>query len=170
MIERCCLRVPVSNIFLYFYILSVLNYWSDWIEIIHVDIFIGLNVIRVLSIIGLILVFSSSILVMVDDIQAVNRFMSAAQTTGSNSTVTDSMLDCDYIECVSHIPLSLSHRGLVSSSLIKERDKNRKGTITNSPIPRFRGSTVPNQPAGVMRLSLCRTATRLLMHSSSCTV
>ncbi|EJD05198.1 uncharacterized protein FOMMEDRAFT_58262, partial [Fomitiporia mediterranea MF3/22] len=61
-------------------------------------IFIGLNVIRVLSIIGLILVFSSSILVMVDDIKAVNRFVSAAQTTGSNSTVTDSMLDCDYIE------------------------------------------------------------------------
>ena len=53
---------------------------------------------RILSIIGLILVFSSSILVMVEDIKAVNSFMSAVKD--SNSTVTDDMVDCDYIEYV----------------------------------------------------------------------
>lgn len=46
------------------------------------DIFISLNAIRALSIIALLLVFSSSILVMVDDIEAVNVFVSG----GSNST------------------------------------------------------------------------------------
>jgi len=60
-------------------------------------IFIGLNAIRALSVVALILVFSSSIFVMVEDIKAVNRFMSASSKSG-NSTSTDSMLDCDYIE------------------------------------------------------------------------
>lgn len=65
------------------------------------DIFIGLNVIRALSIISLLLVFSSSILVMVEDIKAVNAFMSAKQTGNfDNSTISSDMIDCDYIECV----------------------------------------------------------------------
>ncbi len=34
---------------------------------------------------------------MVEDIKAVNRFMSASSKSG-NLTSTDSMLDCDYIE------------------------------------------------------------------------
>lgn len=58
-------------------------------------IFLGLNAVRVLSIIGLLLVFSSSILVMVTNIKAVNRFQA---NRIANST--DLMLDCDYIECV----------------------------------------------------------------------
>jgi len=52
--------------------------------------FIGLNAIRALSIISMILVFSSSIFVLVTDVQAVNHFMKDA----SDSDMTD----CDYIE------------------------------------------------------------------------
>lgn len=98
---------------------------------IYADIFIGLNVIRVLSIIGLILVFSSNILVMVQDVKAVNRFMSAVQTNGTDSTVSDDMLDCDYIEFVSCL------------------SKNTFEGISLTRVSVSRGSTVPNQPAGV---------------------
>ncbi|KAI0647571.1 hypothetical protein C8Q79DRAFT_635898 [Trametes meyenii] len=51
-------------------------------------IFIGLNGVRILSIIAMLLVFASSILVLVNDVEAVNRSMKAN---------TD-MTDCDYIE------------------------------------------------------------------------
>lgn len=65
-----------------------------------IDIFISLNIIRTLSILALILVFSSNIVTLVHDIQAVNRFMAAkVADTSSNSTMTD-MLNCDYIEYV----------------------------------------------------------------------
>ncbi|KAI0636443.1 hypothetical protein C8Q77DRAFT_1092769 [Trametes polyzona] len=50
--------------------------------------FIGLNVVRLLSIISMLLVFASSIFVLVNDVQAVNRSMKS--NTG--------MTDCDYIE------------------------------------------------------------------------
>jgi hypothetical protein len=48
-------------------------------------VFISLNAIRALSIIALLLVFSSSILVMVDDIEAVNAFVNGG--SNSNSTI-----------------------------------------------------------------------------------
>lgn len=64
-----------------------------------IDIFIGLNVVRILSIIALLLVFASSIVVMVHDIQAVNHFVVAGKA-GGNSTSTDTQLDSDYIEYV----------------------------------------------------------------------
>jgi hypothetical protein len=51
--------------------------------------FIGLNVVRFLSVVSLLLVFSSSIFVMVNDIRAVNHFMAARDVD---------MEDCDYIE------------------------------------------------------------------------
>ncbi|KAG6868359.1 hypothetical protein C0993_004480 [Termitomyces sp. T159_Od127] len=51
--------------------------------------FIGLNGVRALSIIALILVFASNIVTLVHDIEAVNRFV-AADNSGSNSTVTAS--------------------------------------------------------------------------------
>jgi len=54
-------------------------------------VFIGLNAVRTLSIIALLLVFSSSILVMVDDIEAVNAFVDG----GSNSSST---INSDYIQ------------------------------------------------------------------------
>ncbi|KAK7025323.1 hypothetical protein VNI00_016105 [Paramarasmius palmivorus] len=57
-------------------------------------IFFGLNAVRFLSIISLILVFASGIFVMVTNIQAVNAFEAAK----INSTADDLMTDCDYIE------------------------------------------------------------------------
>ncbi|KAK7064854.1 hypothetical protein R3P38DRAFT_2491253, partial [Favolaschia claudopus] len=56
-------------------------------------IFIGLNAVRFLTIVSLLLVFSSTILVMVTNVNAVNRFHA---TRISNST--DIMVDCDYIQ------------------------------------------------------------------------
>lgn len=50
----------------------------------------GLNAVRALSLVSLILVFSSTILVMVINIKAVNTF----DANPGNST----MVDCDYIE------------------------------------------------------------------------
>ncbi|KAH8099626.1 hypothetical protein BXZ70DRAFT_894518 [Cristinia sonorae] len=52
--------------------------------------FIGLNAIRALSIIAMLLVFASSLFVLVKDVEAVNNFM-------KNSRDED-LLDCDYIE------------------------------------------------------------------------
>lgn len=53
--------------------------------------FIGLNVVRALSIVALILVFSSNIVVLVNDVRAVNRFIEegkmANHTGSSNSTM-----------------------------------------------------------------------------------
>jgi len=59
-------------------------------------VFIGLNVVRALSIAGPLLVFASSIFVMVTDVRAVNAFMAAKQS--GNSTDISSMLNYDYIE------------------------------------------------------------------------
>ncbi|KAJ7199398.1 hypothetical protein GGX14DRAFT_545074 [Mycena pura] len=56
-------------------------------------IFIGLNAVRVFSVVGLILVFSSSIVDLANNIKAVNRFQA---NRIANST--DDMLDCDYID------------------------------------------------------------------------
>jgi hypothetical protein len=52
----------------------------------------GLNAVRFMSIISLILVFSSTIFVMVANIKAVNAF-DANKLNG-----TETMEDCDYIE------------------------------------------------------------------------
>ena len=52
--------------------------------------FMGLNAVRALSLVSLILVFSSTIYVMVINIKAVNAF----EASQGNST----MIDCDYIE------------------------------------------------------------------------
>jgi hypothetical protein len=62
------------------------------------DVFIGLNIVRALSIIALLLVFASSIYTMVQDVEAVNRFIDEGRTT-SNSTEFD-LVNHDYIECV----------------------------------------------------------------------
>lgn len=59
------------------------------------DIFFGLNVVRFLSIVSLILVFASSIFVIVTDVEAVNAFESAKQS--GNVTAQD-FADCEYIE------------------------------------------------------------------------
>jgi len=61
--------------------------------------FIGLNAVRALSIIGLILVFSSNICIIVHDVQAVNRFVDGGGVAGksvpANSTLA--VTDNDYI-------------------------------------------------------------------------
>ena len=62
----------------------------------HVDIFIGLNVIRALTMIALILVFASNILTMVDDVKAVNAFESSVKA--SDTTLANATANCDYIE------------------------------------------------------------------------
>ena len=53
-------------------------------------VFIGLNVVRFLSVIALLLVFASNVVSLVHDIQAYNRFNAGGDATD--------MLDCDYIE------------------------------------------------------------------------
>ncbi|EGN95761.1 hypothetical protein SERLA73DRAFT_113455 [Serpula lacrymans var. lacrymans S7.3] len=61
----------------------------------RVYFFFGLNAVRFLSIVSLILVFASSIFVMVKDIEAVNNFDAAKQ----NGTITSNdLVNCDYIE------------------------------------------------------------------------
>lgn len=56
-------------------------------------LFIGLNVVRALSLIALILVFSSTIVGIVNNVKTVNAF--EAQKNGTDFA---SMLDCDYID------------------------------------------------------------------------
>lgn len=65
----------------------------------HITVtFIGLNIVRALSIVSLILVFASSILVLVNDVEAFNEFQHAMQTN-PNATA-EALRDCDYIEYV----------------------------------------------------------------------
>jgi hypothetical protein len=64
------------------------------------DTFIGLNGLRVLSIIGLILVFSSQIVTLVHDIQAVNNFQAgkaAAVSDSATNTTAEDILSNDYV-------------------------------------------------------------------------
>ena len=63
------------------------------------DFFIGLNIIRALSIIALILVFASNIVTLVHDVQAVNRFLAAGNTAGGTSN-NSTVVNDDYILCV----------------------------------------------------------------------
>ncbi|KAJ7459834.1 hypothetical protein FB451DRAFT_1097139 [Mycena latifolia] len=62
--------------------------------------FLGLNALRILSIIGLLLTFSSSVVALTHDIQAVNRFQAgkaaAGDSVNSNATAED-FLHSDYI-------------------------------------------------------------------------
>ncbi|KAJ6508840.1 hypothetical protein C8R45DRAFT_968967 [Mycena sanguinolenta] len=52
--------------------------------------FIGLNVLRILSIVGLLLVFSSQIVTLVHDIQAVNNFQAGKTAAATSDSQTDS--------------------------------------------------------------------------------
>jgi len=63
--------------------------------------FIGLNIVRALSLITLILVLASNILVMVQDVNAVKSWGSSVHvTTGTNITLAqdEELVDCEYIE------------------------------------------------------------------------
>ncbi|KAJ6512247.1 hypothetical protein C8R47DRAFT_1094255 [Mycena vitilis] len=61
--------------------------------------FIGLNTLRILSIIGLLLVFSSNVVTLAHDIQAVNRFQAgkAAVSDSSSNTAVQDISSSDYI-------------------------------------------------------------------------
>lgn len=91
------------------------------------DIFIGLNIVRILSLVALILVVASNILVLVNDVKAVNHFEAEGQeNNGSNSTAT--MTD-DYIR----------YENRIYGSVIFDIDGHSSF---------YSGSTVPNQQAG----------------------
>jgi len=64
----------------------------------HAYTFIGLNAVRFLSIVTLLLVFASSIVTLVHDIEGVNRFVAAGKVQTDNSADSDSLVDCDYID------------------------------------------------------------------------
>jgi len=57
--------------------------------------FIGLNVLRALSLLSLVLLFCSSIVVLARDVNAVNHWIAQGK---NNTTATNDMVDCDYIE------------------------------------------------------------------------
>lgn len=65
------------------------------------DVFIGLNGVRILSVIALLLVFASNIVTLVDDVRAVNRFMAQGKIVANDSDATNSTLtdpqNLDYI-------------------------------------------------------------------------
>ena len=93
--------------------------------------FIGLNVIRALSIIALILVFSSSIMTLVEDVKAFNSFQNGSESSGSGATSSDNStaISHDYVPYVP--PSGRSTRVFSNIDVIHSN------------------STVPNQPAGV---------------------
>lgn len=92
-----------------------LNATADWEELL--DTFIGLNGIRVLSVIALLLVFSSNVVTLANDIKAVNRFMAGEkQTDGTTNSTISAVYDTDYIKCVATFNLPLS----TASSLIQQ--------------------------------------------------
>ena len=62
------------------------------------DLFIFLNAVRVISIVSLLLLFSSSVVTMADDIKAVNRFVAEGKSDSPDSNSTQ--VNEDYIECV----------------------------------------------------------------------
>jgi hypothetical protein len=62
------------------------------------DIFVGLNVLRALSIIALLLLFASSIVTLVHDIRGVNHFAAEGKSNTHNSTSNDAFANCNYIE------------------------------------------------------------------------
>lgn len=64
-----------------------------------IGVFIALNIIRALSIIALLLVFATSILVLVDDVEAVNAF-----TNGDFNVTAFDTGNSDYIPYVDSIP------------------------------------------------------------------
>jgi len=61
--------------------------------------FLGLNAIRFFSLVGLILVFASSIVVLVNDIRAIQNAMSPQVLNATDASQDpSSMADCDYLE------------------------------------------------------------------------
>ena len=64
------------------------------------DVFIGLNVIRALSIISLILVFSSSIMTLVEDVKAFNSYQNGSNHSAGVSSGNSTTVSHDYVPYV----------------------------------------------------------------------
>lgn len=64
-----------------------------------IGVFIALNIVRALSIIALLLVFATSVLVLVDDVEAVNAF-----TDGNFNVTAFDAGNMDYIPYATLVP------------------------------------------------------------------
>ena len=67
-------------------------------ETVFLGVFIALNIVRALSIIALLLVFATNILVLVDDIEAVNAF-----TDGNFNQTAFDLGNMDYVPYASRV-------------------------------------------------------------------
>lgn len=78
--------------------------WISSVDPFITDLFISLNAVRVLSIVALLLVFSSNIVTLVNDIKAVNRFMEAGKViaagAGQRNATANALSEFDYIPYV----------------------------------------------------------------------
>lgn len=103
------------------------------------DFFIGLNAVRILSIVALLLVFASNISTLVKDIKAVNAFMEAgkAAATGAASNATlEELQDFDYI---TYVPLSFQIQSHCANRFLRITVEAR--CLINPPVPSGRSST-----------------------------
>jgi hypothetical protein len=69
-------------------------------DLLALDVFIGLNVVRALSIISLILVFSSSIMTLVDDVEAFSSYQNDPSRLNPPSSDNSTTVSHDYIPYV----------------------------------------------------------------------
>ena len=71
------------------------------------DIFIGLNAARALSIVALLLLFASSIVTLVHDIQAVNAFVAAGSDSYTSSAANSTECNDPNFEYVPYVCLCI---------------------------------------------------------------
>ena len=99
------------------------------------DAFIGLNGVRILSIIALILVFASNIVTLVHDIEAVNTFLAEGRTVSSSgqapNATMEMVMNSDYILCVSLYFFFCSYN--LMSKQGKQRAKPTSGRFLGRP-------------------------------------
>ena len=127
---RACTSLLFSRkIFNFIYITNVLK----------LDAFLTLNAIRILTIIALLLVFASNIVTLADDIKAVNRFVAARNNASSTNSTSDTIANTNTtVQDYDYILFVILSR--IIFDLIQPSSSDK--------LKFFRGSTVPNQPAG----------------------
>jgi len=126
--------------------------------------FYGLNVVRALSIISLILVFSSTVFVIVNNVKAVNFFEANKNTNG---TLAD-MEDCEYIEnsSVPNLPAGLfwalraSLLIIFQTIILHLSDSGWPNSVCDRFFPVL-GSGFGLGPLGIFQ---CLIATQILSH------
>ena len=74
------------------------------------DVFISLNAIRVLSIIAMILVFSSNIVTLSNDIKAVNRFMDMGKRAGGTTALNATAETGVYMDYIMYVFICFTPR------------------------------------------------------------